>query len=225
MVSSLECTSSDYLTILMVANFSDADGDIDTVEWRSSVGSRVPDLITSADTMQVEVRPTGVWTWASVSVVDAGGNRATKVCSVNLEQVRLERIYIESESAQCRRDEPWWACYHRVQANPGEPVGVSLLMPWEATGTWRVSWCVKEERQGLCSGSYDWITQIDKRSASVTPTPLTFPMTPPAGVETFWVVAEVRECGKALCRWPADFTEVEFHPYRSHRAVDGPPGA
>ena len=210
-VSSLECTSSDYLTFRMVAEFSDADGDIEIVEWRNSVGSRDPELITSADTMQVELRPAGVWTWASVSVVDAWGNRATKVCSVNLEQVRLERIYIESESAQCQRDEPWHACYHGVQANPGEPVGVSLLMPWEPTGIWRVSWCVKEERQGLCGGRYDWITQIDKRSASVIPTPLTFPMTPPAGAETFWVVAEVRECGNVLCRWPADFTEVEFH--------------
>ena len=210
-VSNLECTSSDYLTFRMVAEFSDADGDIRIVEWRSNVGSRDPDLITSADTMQVELRPAGVWTWASVSVVDAGGNRATRVCSVNLEQVGLERIYIESESAQCRRDEPWRACYHRVQANPGEPVGVSLVMPWEPTGTWRVSWCMKEERQGLCDGGYDWITQIDKRSASVSPTPLTFPMTPPAGAETFWVVAEVRECSKVLCRWPADFTEREFH--------------
>ena len=139
------------------------------------------------------------------------GNRATKVCSVNFEHVRLERINIDSEFAQCQRDEPWRACYHRVQANPGEPVGVSLLMPWEATGTWRVSWCLKKERQGLCGGRYDWTTQIDKRSASVSPNPLTFPMNPPVGAETFWVVAEVRECRNVLCRWPTDFTEVEFH--------------
>ena len=208
-VTSLECTPTRYDTIRMVASFSDEDGDIETVEWRSNAGSVDPDRVTSAGTTQVELRASGGTTWASVIVEDRVGNRGSRVCSVNLEYVPTATLGIDSLSAACGREEPWRACYHRLGMNQGELFEFSVSMPREPTGTWHVGWCAKEEREGLCRGQHDWTTRIDKRFANEAP--LTFPMTPPAGVETFWVVAEVRECNKSLCNWPDDFTEVEFH--------------
>ena len=208
-VSSLECTPTRYDTIRMVASFSDADGDIETVEWRSNAGSVDPDRVTSADTTQVELRASGGTTWASVIAEDAVGNRGSRVCNVNLDYVPVSTLGIDSLSAACGREEPWRACYHRTGMNQGELFEFSVSMPREPTGTWHVGWCAKEEREGLCRGQHDWTTRIDKRFSNEAP--LTFPMTPPAGAETFWVVAEVRECNKALCNWPEDFTEVEFH--------------
>ena len=128
---------------------------------------------------------------------------------MNLDYVPTATLGIDSLSAACAREEPWRACYHRLGMNQGELFEFSVSMPREPTGTWHVAWCAKEEREGLCRGQHDWTTRIDKRFANEAP--LTFPMTPPAGVETFWVVAEVRECNKSLCNWPDDFTEVEFH--------------
>ena len=208
-VSSLECTPTRYDTFRMVASFSDEDGDIETVEWRSNAGSSEPDRVTSAGTTQVELRASGGTTWASVIVEDRVGNRGSRVCSVNLEYVPTATLGIDSLSAACGREEPWRACYHRTGMNQGELFEFSVSMPREPTGTWHVAWCAKEEREGLCRGQHDWTTRIDKRFANEAP--LTFPMTPPAGAETFWVVAEVRECNKTLCNWPDDFTEVEFH--------------
>ena len=208
-VSSLECTPTRYDTFRMVASFSDEDGDIETVEWRSNVGSLEPDRVTSAGTTQVELRASGSTTWASVIVEDAVGNRGSRVCSVNLEYVPTATLGIDSLSAACGREEPWRACYHRLGMNQGELFEFSVSMPREPTGTWHVAWCAKEDREGLCRGQHDWTTRIDKRFSNEAP--LTFPMTPPAGAETFWVVAEVRECNKSLCNWPEDFTEVEFH--------------
>ena len=208
-VSSLECTPTRYDTFRMVASFSDEDGDIETVEWRSNAGSLEPDRVTSAGTTQVELRASGGTTWASVIVEDRVGNRGSRVCSVNLEYVPTATLGIDSLSAACGREEPWRACYHRLGMNQGELFEFSVSMPREPTGTWHVAWCAKEEREGLCRGQHDWTTRIDKRFSNEAP--LTFPMTPPAGAETFWVVAEVRECNKSLCSWPEDFTEVEFH--------------
>ena len=204
-VSSLECTPTRYDTFRMVASFSDADGDIETVEWRSNAGSLEPDRVTSAGTTQVELRASGSTTWASVIVEDAAGNRGSRVCSVNLEYVPTATLGIDSLSAACGREEPWRACYHRLGMNQGELFEFSVSMPREPTGTWHVAWCAKEEREGVCDGQHDWTTRIDKRFSNEAP--LTFPMTPPAGAETFWVVAEVRECNKSLCNWPEDFTE------------------
>ena len=208
-VSSLECTPTRYDTFRMVASFSDEDGDIETVEWRSDAGSVEPDRVTSAGTTQVELRASGTTTWASVIVEDAVGNRGSRVCNVNLEYVPTATLEIDSLSAACGREEPWRACYHTLGMNQGELFEFSVSMPREPTGTWHVAWCAKEEREGLCDGQHDWTTRIDKRFSNEAP--LTFPMTPPAGAETFWVVAEVRECNKSLCNWPEDFTEVEFH--------------
>ena len=208
-VTSLECTPTRYDTFRMVASFSDEDGDIETVEWRSNAGSVEPDRVTSAGTTQVELRASGGTTWASVIVEDRVGNRGSRVCNVNLEYVPTATLGIDSLSAACGREEPWRACYHRLGMNRGELFEFSVSMPREPTGTWHVAWCAKEEREDLCRGQHDWTTRIDKRFANEAP--LTFPMTPPAGVETFWVVAEVRECNKSLCNWPDDFTEVEFH--------------
>ena len=208
-VTSLECTPTRYDTVRMVAAFSDEDGDIETVEWRSNAGSIEPDRVTSAGTTQVELRVSGSTTWASVVVEDRVGNRRSRVCSVNLEYVPTATLGIDSLSAACGREEPWRACYHRLGMNQGELFEFSVSMPREPTGTWHVAWCAKEDREGLCRGQHDWTTRIDKRFANEAP--LTFPMTPPAGAETFWVVAEVRECNKSLCSWPEDFTEVEFH--------------
>ena len=208
-VSSLECTPTRYDTFRMVASFSDEDGDIETVEWRANAGSVEPDRVTSTGTTQVELRASGSTTWASVTVEDAVGNQGSRVCNVNLEYVPVATVGIDSLSAACGREEPWRACYHRVGVNQGGLVEFAVSMPREPVGTWHVAWCAKEEREGVCDGQHDWTTRIDKRFANETP--LTFPMTPPAGVETFWVVAEVRECNKSLCNWPEDFTEVEFH--------------
>ena len=208
-VTSLECTPTRYDTVRMVAAFSDEDGDIETVEWRSNAGSIEPDRVTSAGTTQVELRVSGSTTWASVIVEDRVGNRGSRVCNVNLEYVPTATLGIDSLSAACGREEPWRACYHRLGMNQGELFEFSVSMPREPTGTWHVAWCAKEEREGLCRGQHDWTTRIDKRFSNEAP--LTFPMTPPAGAETFWVVAEVRECNKSLCNWPDDFTEVEFH--------------
>ena len=208
-VSSLECTPTRYDTVRMVASFSDEDGDIETVEWRSNAGSVDPDRVTSAGTTQVELRASGGTTWASVIVEDRVGNRGSRVCSVNLEYVPTATLGIDSLSAACGREEPWRACYHRTGMNQGELFEFSVSMPREPVGTWHVAWCVKDDPKGLCRGQHDWTTRIDKRFANDAP--LTFPMTPPAGAETFWVVAEVRECNKSLCNWPDDFTEVEFH--------------
>ena len=208
-VTSLECTPTRYDTIRMTASFSDEDGDIETVEWRSNAGSVEPDRVTSAGTTQVELRASGGTTWASVIVEDRVGNRGSRVCNVNLEYVPTATLGIDSLSAACGREEPWRACYHRLGMNQGELFEFSVSMPREPTGTWHVAWCAKEDREGLCRGQHDWTTRIDKRFSNEAP--LTFPMTPPAGAETFWVVAEVRECNKTLCNWPDDFTEVEFH--------------
>ena len=208
-VASLDCTPTSYRTFRMVASFSDPDGDIETVEWRRNVGSLEPDRVTSSGTTQVEMRASGAPTWASVTVEDAMGNRGSRVCNVSFEYLPTARIEIDSLSAECGREEPWKACYHRVGVNQGDLVEFAVSMPREPTGTWHVAWCAKEEREGLCRGQHDWTTQIDKRFANEAP--LKFPMTLPERVETFWVVAEVRECVEALCNWPEDFTEVEFH--------------
>ena len=208
-VSTLECTPTRYDTFRMVASFSDADGDIETVEWRSNAGSVEPDRVTSAGTTQVELKASGAATWASVIVEDRAGNRGSRVCNVNLEYLPTATLGIDSLSAACGREEPWRACYHRTGMNQGKLFEFSVSMPREPTGTWHVGWCVKDDPQGLCRGQHDWTTRIDKRFANEAP--LTFPMTPPGGAETFWVVAEVRECDKTLCNWPEDFTEVEFH--------------
>ena len=208
-VSSLECTPTRYDTFRMVASFSDADGDIETVEWRSDAGSVDPNRVTTAGTTQVEMRATSSTAWASVTVEDAVGNRGSRVCNVNLEYVPVATVGIDSLSAACGRKEPWRACYHRAAVNQGGLVEFSVSMPRDSTGTWHAAWCVKEERAGLCDGRHDRTSRIDKGFSNVAP--LTFPMTPPEGAETFWVVAEVRECNKALCNWPEDFTEVEFH--------------
>ena len=208
-VASLDCTPTSYRTFRMVASFSDPEGDIETVEWRGNVGSLEPDRVTSSGTTQVEMRASGAPTWASVTVEDAMGNRGSRVCNVSFEYLPTARIEIDSLSAECGREEPWKACYHRVGVNQGDLVEFAVSMPREPTGTWHVAWCAKEEREGLCRGQHDWTTQIDKRFANEAP--LKFPMTLPEDVETFWVVAEVRECVEALCTWPEDFTEVEFH--------------
>ena len=208
-VASLDCTPTSYRTFRMVASFSDPDGDIETVEWRGNVGSLEPDRVTSSGTTQVEMRASGAPTWASVTVEDAMGNRGSRVCNVSFEYLPTARIEIDSLSAACGREEPWKACYHRVGVNQGDLVEFAVSMPRESTGTWHVAWCAKEESEGLCRGQHDWTTQINKRFANEAP--LKFPMTLPEDVETFWVVAEVRECVEALCTWPEDFTEVEFH--------------
>ena len=118
-------------------------------------------------------------------------------------------VEIDSAAATCGQEAPWRACYHQESATAGQPVTFALTMPQERSGVWHGAWCVKTTRQGLCAGQHDHRGQINKRSAAQTP--LTFEATPPRGVRTFWVVAEVRECNRRQCTWPSDFTEVEFH--------------
>ena len=208
-VSSLECTAIGERRFRMVAAFSDVDGDIETVEWRSNANSEYPDEVTSADTTEVELTASRAMVWASVEVVDVEENRATKVCSVDVEQGPSKKIAIDSASAVCVREEPWRACYHRQSVGPNELVELALTMPRESAGSWHGAWCVKEEKQGLCLGQYERRIRIAKHFADDAP--LTFFTRPHAGAETFWVVAEIRECGKEQCAWPDDFTEVEFH--------------
>ena len=208
-VSSLECTATGDRRFRMVAAFTDADGDIETVEWRSNASSEYADETTTADTAEVELTASRAAAWASVTVVDAEDNRATEVCTVDLEQGPAKRIGIDSASAACGREEPWRACYHRRSVGPNELAEFALTMPREPVGSWHGVWCVKEEKADLCMGQHDRLTRIDKRFANDAP--LTFLTRPPVGAETFWVVAEVRECDAAPCTWPDDFTEVEFH--------------
>ena len=117
-------------------------------------------------------------------------------------------VEINSAAATCGQEAPWRACYHQESVTAGQPVTFALTMPQERSGVWHGAWCVKTTRQGLCLGQHDHRDQINKRSAAQTP--LTFEM-PPRGAQTFWVVAEVRECTVRQCTWPNDFTEVEFH--------------
>ena len=209
-VSSLTCTATGPRSFRMVAAFSDVDGDIETVEWRSNAKSLHPDETTSAATTEVELTASRATAWASVSVVDAEENRATKVCTVDLEQSPSKKVEIDSATAAaCGREAPWRACYHRATAKSGELVEFAISMPREPAGSWHGAWCVKEERQGLCPGQHDRLSRVDKRFADDAP--LAFLARPPEGAETFWVVAEVRECDEAPCTWPEGFTEVEFH--------------
>ena len=83
-VTSLICVATGGNAFSMEAEYEDADDDIASVEWRNSVANEYPDETTSADQNQVELTAPTPATWASVTVVDAQNNKASKTCVVAL---------------------------------------------------------------------------------------------------------------------------------------------
>ena len=84
-VSSLTCTpTGEGKAFSMHAELSDADNDIDTVEWYSSISNTSPDRETGAGTGSVTLSAPGdaSYTRAKVRVVDERGNEAERNCEV-----------------------------------------------------------------------------------------------------------------------------------------------
>ena len=71
----------------MHAEFSDADDDIDSVEWFSHLSNAHPDEVTGADRSRVTLSAPGEasHTRAKVRVMDARGNEAERSCAVELD--------------------------------------------------------------------------------------------------------------------------------------------
>ena len=121
-------------------------------------------------------------------------------------------ITIDSEAlpaSDCTFESPWRACYHTQNAAADDLIGVRVEMPKETSGVWHGAWCVKATAEGLCSGGHDRTDKLDKRFAGNAT--LSFVTAVPELATSFWIVGEIRECGKTLCYWPTDYTEVEFH--------------
>ena len=87
-VSSLTCTpTGEGKAFSMHAELSDADDDIDSVEWFSHLSKARPDEVTGADRSRVTLSAPGgaSHTRAKVRVVDARGNEAERSCAVELD--------------------------------------------------------------------------------------------------------------------------------------------
>ena len=87
-VSRLTCTpTGEGKAFSMHAELSDADDDIDSVEWFSHLSNAHPDEVTGADRSRVTLSAPGdaSYTRAKVRVVDARGNEAERSCAVELD--------------------------------------------------------------------------------------------------------------------------------------------
>ena len=121
-------------------------------------------------------------------------------------------ITIDSSSlpaSDCTFESPWRACYHTRNAVAGDLVEVKVKMPEEPSGVWHGAWCAKTTPEGLCEGGHDRTDRVDKRFAGNAT--LSFVTSVPRDVTSFWIVGEIRECGKSPCYWPTDYADVEFH--------------
>ena len=79
-IKGVSCVATDQDTVRMRADFEDADGYIEKVEWRGRARSPLPDETTGGDTTEVEL--TSSWAWTEVTVEDERGNRASRTCQV-----------------------------------------------------------------------------------------------------------------------------------------------
>ena len=121
-------------------------------------------------------------------------------------------ITIDSDAlpaADCIFESPWRACYHTRNAVAGDLVEVRVEMPEAPSGAWHGAWCAKNTSEGLCEGRHHSTDRIEKHFAGNAT--LSFVTSVPQDATSFWIVGEIRECGKPLCYWPTDYTEVEFH--------------
>ncbi len=112
-------------------------------------------------------------------------------------------------ASDCAFESPWRACYHTRSAAAGDFVEVKVKLPEEPSGIWHGAWCAKETPDGLCGGKHDSTDRVYKRFAGNAT--ISFVTGVPQDATSFWIVGEIRECDKPLCRWPTDYTEVEFH--------------
>ena len=88
-VSSLTCSrTGSGKAFSMQANYSDPDGDIQSVEWFGSVSNANPDQVTGAGQSAVTLSAPSdaAFAWAMVNVVDSRGNRASRRCLVEFER-------------------------------------------------------------------------------------------------------------------------------------------
>ena len=144
-----------------------------------------------------------------------GGATSTKPDSVGLPALQpvpdLE-FTIDSSSlpaSDCNIEGSWRACYHTQSAAADDLIEVKVKLPEEPSGLWHGAWCMKATPEGLCEGGHDRTDRVEKRFAGNAT--LRFVTRTPRDATSFWIVGEIRECGKPLCNWPTDYTEVEFH--------------
>ena len=112
-------------------------------------------------------------------------------------------------ASDCTFESPWRACYHTRNAVAGDLVEVKVKMPEEPSGVWHGAWCAKTTPEGLCEGGHDSTDSVDKRFAGNAT--ISFVTRVPRDATSFWIVGEIRECGKPVCYWPTDYADVEYH--------------
>ena len=174
--------------------FDPASGRFDTCADRAGPGLGTPQPLTAINDEMSSAKPGG-----GLPALPPRADVAFTVDSVSL------------SASDCTIESPWRACYHRRSAAAGDRVEVKVRLPQGPSGVWHGAWCAKATAEGLCDGKHDSTDRLEKRFAGNAT--ISFVTGVPPDATSFWIVGEIRECDDVPCRWPTDYTEVEFHRF------------